>query len=54
MPDGEAFWAYSGPSSKVLTSLVVVECSQARQIERKEEMRGCPATTGDFSRFVWP
>jgi len=40
-----AFWSYSGHASKVLTTLVVVECSQVRQLERKEEMRACPATT---------
>jgi len=40
-----AFWSNSGHASKVLTTLVVVECSQVRLIERKEEMRACPATT---------
>jgi hypothetical protein len=30
-----------------LDNPVVVECSQVRQIERKEEMRSCSATTGD-------
>ena len=34
-----AFWSYSGHASKVLTSLVVVECSKVRQLERKEEIR---------------
>jgi hypothetical protein len=41
------FWAYSGPYLQGLDNPVVVECSQVRQIERKEEMRSCPATTGD-------
>jgi len=43
------FWSYSRAGSKVLITLVTVECSQVRQINRKEEMRGCPATTETYS-----
>ena len=28
-----------------LATLVIVECSQVRELERKEEMRACPETT---------
>ena len=43
------FWSYSRVGSKVLITLVTVECSRVRQIKRKEELRGCPATTEDYS-----
>ena len=39
------FWAGLVATYKVLTTLPLVECSQVRQLERKEEMRACPATT---------
>src|SRR5262249_2568673 len=41
------FWAGLVATYKVLTTLPLVECSQVRQLERKEEMRACPGTTGD-------
>src|SRR5215467_7136718 len=33
------FWAYSGPTPEVLGILDVLECSQVRQGERKEEIK---------------
>ena len=41
------FWARFMATYKVLTTLTLVECSQVRQIERKEEIRACPATMRD-------
>src|SRR5262249_25771589 len=43
------FWAGLVATYKVLTTLPLVECSQVRQLERKEEMKACPGTTGDYS-----
>ena len=35
--DFKTFWSYSGHTSKVLITLIVVECSQVRQLERKKK-----------------
>jgi hypothetical protein len=42
----EIFGPTHGLTSKVFTTLAVLECSQVRQVERKEEMKPAPAITG--------
>jgi|SRR5215472_12993485 len=46
--DFKSFLVVLRPCFQVLTTLVVVECSKVRQLERKQEMRGLPRDYEDL------